>query len=50
MVMADTSIGHTFPQAPLQEQQCLSVHVQPREVQLAITELLVKDSLRAQCP
>ena len=29
MVMAEGSVGHTFPQAPLQQQQCLSVHAQP---------------------
>lgn len=38
MVMAEGSVGHTFPQAPLQQQQCLSVHAQPIGLQLRVRD------------
>ena len=38
MVMAEGSVGHMFPQAPLQQQQCLSVHAQPRGLRLRVQD------------
>ena len=44
MVMAEGSVGHTFPQAPLQQQQrCLSLHAYPIGLQLAPTDVHVQD-------